>query len=279
MSLKDALDAFFKSQASIVVACLVGLVYLSALLWKILTSEEGFLFGYGNWVIGKWQKVTGSKEKGEEAADSEPQTFVAESLRRSTGNLKRDFQLQSNVLRLSRLLDGDLAYLMMHDADEWETKIMRALQTIVSGIIRVVHPIGKCRCGFFILDDDEEYLRIVAGEGYTGLTRPRLALEHSCAGRAFLTGEHYYCRDMASDPAYWHSSRGNRDYRSIACVPVRAGQVVFGVICLDAPEVDAFSPDDFTYLEVFAAKLAVFCAFHSLQVAGDASSVRGEEGD
>jgi putative methionine-R-sulfoxide reductase with GAF domain len=261
-----------------VFACIVVVVYLGVLFWKILSSEEGFLFGYGDWVVGKWQKVT---RKGG------PRLELAESSLRPSyhkhqldiASMEREKQLTDHVLRLSRLLDGDLAYLMMHDADEWETKIMRALQTLVSGVTRVVHPSGTCRCGFFILADEGEALDLVAGEGYAGMSRPQLALDRSCAGRAFQTGEYYYCRDIASDPVYWHSDRGNRDYRSIACVPVRAGQVVFGVICLDATEVNAFTPDDFAHLEVFAAKLAVFCAFHTLQVTGVACQVRPEGGD
>lgn len=248
-------------------------IFILAFLWKILRSEEGFLFGYGNWVVGKWQGMHSSKP-----SPAAGQHYDGYPSRRPSWGRAHDLQTKADVLNLSRLLDGDLAYLMMNDAGEWEPKISRALQTIVSGVVRVVHPSGRWRCGFFILDDAEEHLVLVTGEGYDRARRPRLGLNNSCAGRAFQTGEDYYCRDIESDPSYWHSTRGNRDFRSIACVPVRAGPGVFGILCLDAEEADAFTPDDFFHLEVLAAKLAVFCAFHTLQVTG-VCSVRPKEGE
>ncbi|HEY3364482.1 MAG TPA: GAF domain-containing protein [Symbiobacteriaceae bacterium] len=266
---------------------IVVTVYLGALLWKILRSDEGFLLGYGNWVIGKWQTLRGAKTGAQPAAVQTPgavpagpqpatqpttmpvPTPAAEPPpQRDKKALEQALEAKDRVLTLSRLLDGDLAYLMMSDSSEWEAQIMRGMQTIVSGVTRVMNLAGRCRCGFFILDDEEQHLELVVGEGYGKAKRPRLALDHSCAGRAFLTGEDYYCRDTASDPVYWHSEQGNRDFRSIACVPVRAGRAVFGVMCLDAREPNAFTTEDFAHLEVFAVKLAAFCAFHFLQATG-----------
>jgi putative methionine-R-sulfoxide reductase with GAF domain len=246
-------------------AALVAAAFVGALLWKILQSKEGFLFGYGDWIVGKWKATTTDSAKAPAPAAVDPGPPISES-KLDANALRRAYSLQGSVLTLSRMLDGDLAYLMMNDAGEWEPKILKALQTLVSGVTRVVHPVGRCRCGFFILDDSEQYLDLCVGEGFSGLTRPRLAVEHSCAGRAFQTGENYYCRDVTTDPVYWHSERRSREYRSIACVPVRAGQAVFGVLCLDAEQPGAFTTEDFVHLEVFAAKLAVFCAFHALQV-------------
>ncbi|MDF2627481.1 MAG: hypothetical protein K0R39_1312 [Symbiobacteriaceae bacterium] len=249
-------------------ASLVGALFVGALLWKILRSSEGFLFGYGNWIVGKWQASSSAPAQPVQTSVQAAPALTAEKPepKRDLQALTRAYNLQGSVLTLSRMLDGDLAYLMMHDAADWEPKILTALQTLVSGVTRVVHPVGKCRCGFFILDDTEEYLELVVGEGFQGNTRSRLAVERSCAGRAFLTGEDYYCRDVSTDPVYWQSARGARDFRSIACVPVRAGQAVFGVLCLDAEQPNAFTTDDFANLEVFAAKLAVFCSFHALQM-------------
>lgn len=262
-----------------ILAGFVSAIFLFALLWKILRSEEGFLFGYGNWVVGKWQPGKQTPDEARAAREAKAEAHTASQPAKPAADVPQDgHQRVQHVLTLSRLLDGDLAYLMM--SDEWESKILRALQTIVSGITRVVDPNGRCRCGFFILDEAGECLILAAGEGYHGSRQPRLTLDHSCAGRAFQTGEDYYCKDISTDPVYWDSVRGNRDYRSIACVPVRAGRNVFGVICLDAPEANAFTAEEFHYLEVFAAKLAVFCAFHTLQVMGVCSIPQPtQEGD
>lgn len=293
VTLLAPLRSLLSSSTFAVIAIVVVAVYLAALLWKILRSDEGFLLGYGDWVIGKWHEVRGTKpeplQTGEtvQPVPSAPPAAVTTvagavaAIHRPTAPLAAGPPVPSDqepsepasdrkdrVLTLSRLMDGDLAYLMMSEPDEWEGQIMRGIQTIVSGVTRVMHPAGRCRCGFFILDDEEQHLELVVGEGYGKGKRPRLALEHSCAGRAFLTGEDYYCRDTASDPVYWHSDGNNRDFRSIACAPVRAGRSVFGVICLDAHDPNAFTTEDFAHLEVFAVKLAVFCAFHFLQANG-----------
>jgi len=258
----EAAHRLFSTTWFIVFGGLVATVYLAALLWKILKSDEGFLFGYGEWIVGKWQRSSAKSETQTERPQASRRQDREES---ATRKARRDIairqqELTENVLRFSRLLDGDLAYLMLNG--DWDERILRAFQAIVSGITRVVQPAGRCRCGFFVLDDDQQYLTLAAGEGYSGAL-PRLAIEHSCAGRAYVTGENYYCRDVETDPVYWHSGKGRREsYRSIACIPVRTGPFVFGVLCLDAKEAGAFSAEDFTYLELFAAKLALFCAFH-----------------
>jgi putative methionine-R-sulfoxide reductase with GAF domain len=221
----------------------VVLAFVAALLWKILRSREGFLLGYGNWVVGKWQSAVQS----EHSARAGTIPAAPHQSKRDVALLKRSLQLRDGVLTLSRALDGDLAYLLMAGPDQWEAGFQRALQTLVSGVTQVVHPAGRCRCGFFVLDDDEQHLTLLVGEGYTGARHPRLQLD-SCAGRALLTGEDYYCRDVNHDPVYWHSGRGSRDYQSIACVPVRSGQAVFGVLCLDAERANAFTAADFAHL-------------------------------
>jgi putative methionine-R-sulfoxide reductase with GAF domain len=263
---------------------IVVAMFLGAFLWKILSSQEGFMFGYGNWVVGKWQAVRGTVVAQPVATANANVVVMPTQLSSSSsaspagGAPEPSLHQERSVLTLSRVLDGDLAYLVVNHTHDWDAKVMQILETLVSGVTRVVHLAGQCRCGFFILDDEEKHLELVSGEGYAGMRRPRLDLEGSCAGRAFLTGEDYYCRDIETDPVYGHSIRGNRDFRSIACAPVRAGRVVYGVVCLDAEAADAFTQDDFFYLETFAAKLAVLCALHALQTA-QAALVPKEEGD
>lgn len=278
------LQSFTGSVWFVILLAGVGVAFFVALLWKILRSEEGFLFGYGNWVIGKWQPAkghghghgkAGARGEAVRAEAARTETDEASSRKADQNAHKRALQVKGNVLTLSRLLDGDLAYLIMNNPVEWDTKFWRAVQTLISGVTRVVRISGRCRCGFFILEENGEQLVLAVGEGYPGIKRPRLGLDHSCAGRAFQTGDNYYCRNTTTDPVYWHSERGNKDFRSIACVPVRAGAAVFGVICLDATEPDAFTTDDFVHLEVFAAKLAVFCAVHT-QVTGPGGAEKKE---
>lgn len=231
-------------------------IFLLAFLWKIIRSDEGFLFGYGNWVFGKWIKrpsASGTAACPPSQPEPSPQATV-----------RADLALKTAVLGLSKALDADMAALMMQGPDAWGDKLWRALQTLVSGVTRVVQPALSCRSGFFALDEDENYLVLWVGEGYQYGRRPRLAIENSCAGRAFMSGASYYCRNIRTDPVYFHSTGSSEEYLAIACVPVQTSGQIFGVLCVDAKVEDAFTQADFDHLEVFAAKLAVFLAFHTL---------------
>jgi putative methionine-R-sulfoxide reductase with GAF domain len=250
-------------------AILGAVLFVLALLWKIVRSEEGFLFGYGNWVVGKWQKgrpATPGEAVPAPAPQPEPRRFPTANApgEEALQALRAELVLKTGVLSLSKALDADMAAMMLQEADAWPEKLWRALQTLVSGVTRVVQPAASCRAGFFALDEDEAHLVLWVGEGYQYGRRPRLAIENSCAGRAFITGVNYYCKNIKTDPVYFHSTTGSEKYLAIACVPIQTSGQIFGVLCVDAEQADAFSPPDFEHLEVFAAKLAVFLAFHSL---------------
>lgn len=259
---------WFSSPWFVGATILGAVLFVLVLLWKILRSEEGFLFGYGNWVVGKWQK--GRQAAPGEAMPPAPQQPQRRPLSadQALQALQADLALKTGVLSLAKALDADMAAMMLREADAWPEKLWRALQTLVSGVTRVVHPSVSCRAGFFALDEDEAHLVLWVGEGYQYGRRPRLAIENSCAGRAFTTGTSYYCKNIRTDPVYFQSSAGSEEYLAIACVPIQTSGQIFGVLCVDAKTADAFTPADFEHLEVFAAKLAVFLAFHSLHAGG-----------
>lgn len=246
---------------AIALALLIG-TYLAALVYKLLHAEEGFVLGYKGWVLGKWAKPARRLTVGRTSADQ-----PLRRLRMQNAELEASGRVRKEILLLCRLLDGDLAYLMVNERTGWEPKLQRLLQSLVSGVTRVVHGDGDHRCGFFIVEEDGTHLVLSVGEGFQQ-GQVRLPVDFSSVGRAFQTGETYYCRDLTTDPIWSHLIRGCCQYRSVACFPVRAGQVVWGVLCMEAEEAEAFSTDDLMYLEMFAAKLAVICSFHSLQISG-----------
>lgn len=261
MRILNLLVTWFSSPWLMGATILGAVLFVLALLWKIMRSEEGFLFGYGNWVVGKWQR--GRPAAPGEAAPTHPLRRPAPA-EQAIQDLRADLALKTGVLSLAKALDADMAAMMLREADAWPEKLWRALQTLVSGVTKVVQPSVSCRAGFFALDEDEAHLVLWVGEGYQYGRRPRLAIENSCAGRAFITGANYYCKNIRTDPVYFQSSTGSEEYLAIACVPIQTSGQIFGVLCVDAKTADAFNPADFDHLEVFAAKLAVFLAFHSL---------------
>lgn len=263
--LAAAIQRLLTSPLGAVLAVILAALFLGTFLWKIIRAEEGFLLGYGNLIFGKWQ------------ANRDPpfirpapvvrQTCAAPACQPSDAAAKcraseRTLEVADDALRLARMIDADLAYTLTNPGVDWAAQLGRHCQALIAGIPKVIRAGCRCRCGFFIPDPESGKLVLAVGEGFR--KRPRLNME-SCAGRAFLTGEDYYCRDTLTDPVYWPSASGSREFRSIACVPVRAGRTIFGVICLDAERPDAFTSEDFAHLETFAAKLALICAIDLLQ--------------
>lgn len=242
---------------AIVAIAVIG-TYAGILIYKLLRAEEGFVLGYKGWVLGKWTRPTRFRAKTQDPL---------RRLRRQNEALEASGRSRKEVILLSRLLDADLAYLLVNERLDWERKLQRLVQSLVSGVACTIAAAGPYRCGFFILEDDNAHLVLAVGEGHD-VAPFRLPLDRSCAGRAFQTGETHYCRDLETDPIWSRMLRGPCSYRSLACVPIRAGQVVWGVLCMEAQEPDAFAADDLLYLEMFAAKLAVICSFHSLQISG-----------
>jgi|GEM_PF-3832084 len=275
--LAAAIQRLLNSPLGAVLAVILAALFLGTFLWKIIRAEEGFLLGYGNLVFGKWQAnrdppvrhpalvshpgPATSPASVHHHACPAPACQASDSPA-SRQTCERTLQVADDALRLSRMLDTDLAYTLASPGVDWAAQLGRHCQTLVAGIPKVIRPGCRCRCGFFIPDPQSGKLVLAVGEGFR--SRPRLNME-SCAGRAFLTGEDYYCKDTLTDPVYWPSASGSREFRSIACVPVRAGRTIFGVICLDAERPDAFTQEDFGHLETFAAKLALICAIDLLQ--------------
>lgn len=269
--LAAAIHRLLNSPLGAVLAVILAALFLGTFLWKIIRAEEGFLLGYGNWVFGKWQANRDPPVAHHPPAAHHPpvprQTCAAPACAANDTAAdrwmrERTLQVADDALRLSRMLDADLAYTLANPGVDWVTQLGRHCQALITGIPKVIRPGCRCRCGFFIPDPQSGKLVLAVGEGFR--SRPKLNME-SCAGRAFLTGEDYYCKDTLTDPVYWQSASGSREFRSIACVPVRAGRTIFGVICLDAERPDAFTPEDFAHLETFAAKLALICAIDLLQ--------------
>lgn len=258
--LAATIQRLLNSPLGAVLAVMMAALFLGTFLWKIIRSDEGFLLGYGNWVFGKWQANRDPPFPPQPVLPPlAPPPVEAASTKKQRD---RTLQVAGDALRLSRMLDGDLAYTLASPGVDWAEQLSRHCQTLISGIPKVIRPGCRCRCGFFVPDGQNSRLVLAVGEGFKN--RPKLSME-SCAGRAFLTGEDYYCKDIMTDPVYWQSASGNRDFRSIACVPVRAGRTIFGVICLDGERPEAFTPDDFAHLETFAVKLALICAVDLLQ--------------
>lgn len=224
------------------VAIAAGLIYLLIVFYKLARSEEGFVVGYRGWAFGKWQKSA---------------AFVR--LRGDFERLKANIRLKTEVIILCRLLDADVAYLIASGDASRKGRMDRVREALVSGVARVVVPGVPHRAGFFVPLDAGEHLSLLCMAGYSQEAQDnlRVPVVGTVTGHCFRTGEAITCQDVTADPLYGFAAAQRPLYRSVLCLPVKAGDLRFGVLAVEAEPAGAFSGDDVLYLEQFAAKLAV----------------------
>jgi CheY-like chemotaxis protein len=89
------------------------------------------------------------------------------------------------------------------------------------------------------------------------------AREHGngTSGRVAFTGKSYLCRDTSRDPLFIAGAPGTR---SSLTVPVIDRDRVIGVLSVESPELDAFSPEDQESLELFGREIGA--ALHALEM-------------
>ena len=77
---------------------------------------------------------------------------------------------------------------------------------------------------------------------------------HGVTGYVAASGKSYLCRDTTKDPKYLEAFKGAR---SSLTVPILLHESVIGTINVESPMLDAFSPSDQQFLEIFARDVAV----------------------
>ena len=87
---------------------------------------------------------------------------------------------------------------------------------------------------------------------------PRPPTRGGATGRAILTRDVVYIRDVGEDPEYQlHSTAAAVGYRSIMSVPMLRGQNAIGAITVNAADVAAFSDNHVKLLQAFADQAVI----------------------
>jgi PAS domain S-box-containing protein/putative nucleotidyltransferase with HDIG domain len=123
----------------------------------------------------------------------------------------------------------------------------------------------------WLIDDDGETLKIMAGSGYPAdfseITELRLG--EGITGHVASTGQPINVPDARADPRYIIASEA---VRSELCVPLKVGNRVIGVLDLESAEPAAFTSDDLRLLSTLAGQLAV--VIENVRLYQDAESER-----
>lgn len=226
--------------------------YFIIVLYKVARSEEGFVLGYRGWALGKWQRSPTMRRL---AADFD--------------RLKSNIRYKTDVIYLSRLLDGDIAYTLVsaQGRDKWR----RVEKALVSGVCRVIAPGMPHRTGLLVPDAEQPgALFLMCTDGYSQEEQDnmRVPMDGTVSGQCYRLAEPVYCQDVTATPAFHHAAEQQPVYRSAIAMPVRAGQLMLGVLVVEAEPPAAFGDDDFACLEQFSAKLAVLLAVRQRQRKG-----------
>lgn len=118
----------------------------------------------------------------------------------------------------------------------------------------------RTRASYFEVQMDEPRRVVPAGSiGRAG--RPRTTFRSGTVAGDYVLGmlerdEHFFCHDTAtSAPPGWDASR-DRSYRTFLTVPARAGDLVAGMVTVDAPTPGDLAEEDRAFLRVIGTIIA-----------------------
>lgn len=113
-----------------------------------------------------------------------------------------------------------------------------------------------------LLDEASQQLVIeaVAGADPAGVRGLRFHIGEGVAGDAAARGETLYVADVANDPRYLPYKGRRRHTGSFLAVPLRAKGRITGVLNLNRPRVDGFTPKEIRLAEAIAAQAALAIA-------------------
>jgi putative methionine-R-sulfoxide reductase with GAF domain len=164
-------------------------------------------------------------------------------------------QVNKEIPKLVSYKDaGDIEKLTSH-AEKIIDMVIEQIPLSLKSIKNINH-----RCAVFITDSkDTKKLRMYDGCGYSieGKEKLRLELNNSIAGKAFISGELVYCKDVTKEPGFSPNPKATKKYMSLVCAPVKTGDNVLAALSVDGSESDCFNEDDLEYIQIFANQLAI----------------------
>jgi CheY-like chemotaxis protein/putative methionine-R-sulfoxide reductase with GAF domain len=116
-----------------------------------------------------------------------------------------------------------------------------------------------------LLDRETDKLEPLLEEGMTPEAAHRVlyarATGNGVTGFVAATGKSYLCPDTAADPLYLEGARGAH---SSLTVPLTHAEQVIGTFNIESPSLNAFTPEDQQFAEIFSREIAT--AIHTLEL-------------
>ncbi len=155
-----------------------------------------------------------------------------------------DEQLNQHVQELDMMRQVDRE---LNEALNWD----RVRNMTLDWALRLT---GAHSAALAMIDHEARELRIVSTYGQDAPKKGLVPLDEGIMGRVATTGYPIIIGDITRDPDYSASSPNTRSY---LCAPIRRRDRVIGVLSLESPNVDSFTPEHLDFVERLANPAAV----------------------
>ncbi|MEO0130055.1 MAG: sensor domain-containing diguanylate cyclase [candidate division WOR-3 bacterium] len=121
---------------------------------------------------------------------------------------------------------------------------------------RLVETFGYLNLAIFLVDEEKQELKLCSYINYPESVKDIQIKIGSTGitGHVAATREMYYSPDVSKDPYY---IPGVKEAKSEVCFPLMIGDKLIGVLDVESPEIDGFTPDDIKILSTLSAQIAI----------------------
>ncbi|MGB9720656.1 MAG: GAF domain-containing protein [bacterium] len=121
---------------------------------------------------------------------------------------------------------------------------------------RLVRTFGYLNLAIFLVDEKKQELKLCSYINYPESVKDIEIKIGSVGitGHVAATREMYYSPDVSKDPYY---IPGVKEAKSEVCFPLMIGDRLIGVLDVESPEIDGFTPDDVRILSTLSAQIAI----------------------
>lgn len=127
---------------------------------------------------------------------------------------------------------------------------------IMNILNRLIQTFGYLNLAIFLVDEEKQLLTLRSFINYPESVRTIEIKIGSVGitGHVAATREMYYSPDVSKDPYY---IPGVKEAKSEVCFPLMIGDRLIGVIDIESPDIDGFTPDDIRILSTLSAQIAI----------------------
>ncbi len=121
---------------------------------------------------------------------------------------------------------------------------------------RLTETFGYLNLAIFLVDEERKELKLCSYINYPESVKDIQIKIGSTGitGHVAATREMYYSPDVSKDPYY---IPGVKEAKSEVCFPLMIGERLIGVLDVESPEIDGFTPDDIRILSTLSAQIAI----------------------